>query len=496
MTLLIATLILAGNYLLRPFYDPDFFWHLKTGEWIWQNKALLAMDPFTILPQPPASPRTEFILSSYWLSQLFMYAFYSVGGIAGLAFLRVILVIALFSVFFLWSKRHDVYFIAITALGGFQLFDSYPVERPQFFSFICFAWLLLLLNRLANNQDESTPLWRRIAPLSVLMIIWSNLHGGYFVGQVILTFFLLTEGCKFLHPALQPLPRHTYRALLIAVLAALAASFINPNPVTGLQVLLDTTNSNNFLYTTNIEYYSAIACFKQFHNFSIILNLLFAILIFTILLYSRYRTDLTWLGLLTATALMGFQHIRYIPFFLITGTFFLLMYFKEKRSGWFIPAIVMGLLITTGIYSLGTEPFNLRRLIRYGWIPASDYPVAAADFIIRHNLAGNVYNKYSWGGYLIWRLGPNIKIFRDGRQLDAGRYWEGLMSEVMPASSEAPWKKLFSKYDIDTAIIPMTDSHGSISPLFSALRMEKGWIQVFAKDNSTVFRRRQASQIK
>lgn len=68
--MLFFTLVVVGIYLLRPLYDPDFYWHLKTGQWIWQNKALPLIDPFGVQPVLEPSPRTGFILTSYWLNQL------------------------------------------------------------------------------------------------------------------------------------------------------------------------------------------------------------------------------------------------------------------------------------------------------------------------------------------------------------------------------------------------------------------------------------------
>ena len=36
----VAIVAVSTLFLLRAVSDPDFFWHLKTGEWIWQNKEL------------------------------------------------------------------------------------------------------------------------------------------------------------------------------------------------------------------------------------------------------------------------------------------------------------------------------------------------------------------------------------------------------------------------------------------------------------------------
>jgi hypothetical protein len=45
----------------------------------------------------------------------------------------------------------------------------------------------------------------------------------------------------------------------------------------------------------------------------------------------------------------------------------------------------------------------------------SPYPVAATDFIKQRGLHGNLLTYFSWGEYLIWHLGPQSKVFMDGR---------------------------------------------------------------------------------
>jgi hypothetical protein len=46
---------------------------------------------------------------------------------------------------------------------------------------------------------------------------------------------------------------------------------------------------------------------------------------------------------------------------------------------------------------------------------AENYPQATADWILENRPAGNLYNTYGWGGYLIWRLYPEYPVYIDGR---------------------------------------------------------------------------------
>src|SRR5947209_15569905 len=87
-------LFLSGVLLLGIFSteisDPDFWWHLRTGQYIMEQRALPVPDPFaytTALARPayPAEPRTRsFNLTHEWLAQVLMFGIYRAGGFAGI----------------------------------------------------------------------------------------------------------------------------------------------------------------------------------------------------------------------------------------------------------------------------------------------------------------------------------------------------------------------------------------------------------------------------
>src|SRR5262249_13612871 len=68
-------------------------------------------------------------------------------------------------------------------------------------------------------------------------------------------------------------------------------------------------------------------------------------------------------------------------------------------------ALVMGVKVASG------SAFQLR-MVDWG------YPVGAADFLVAHRVTGPIFNVYEQGGYLMWRLWPQAKVFIDGRALN------------------------------------------------------------------------------
>ena len=46
------------------------------------------------------------------------------------------------------------------------------------------------------------------------------------------------------------------------------------------------------------------------------------------------------------------------------------------------------------------------------------YPDGAARFLLANHIGGPMFNTYEYGGYLMWRLWPQERVFIDGRALN------------------------------------------------------------------------------
>ncbi|MFZ2949583.1 MAG: hypothetical protein WA003_08870, partial [Desulfuromonadaceae bacterium] len=163
----------------------------------------------------------------------------------------------------------------------------------------------------------------------------------------------------------------------------------------------------------------------------------------------------------------------------------------QKTICHFLSTVFVVMTLAVVIFFAHNETKNLRLAVNGTWGVDRGFPVRAADFVLQHDLKGPVFNPYLWGGYLLWRLGPEKKVFCDGRQLVAARTWEWMTSNVVAGTGEPYWKGLFRKHGIETAIVPITDPSGQMNPLMVSLRMDKEWVMVFGKDNAAVFVRRE-----
>ena len=177
---------------LGPIVDPDFPFHLKTGEYIYQHKEIPVDDPFSFYGEGVFTDREKFTLSQYWIAQIIFYKLYSLLGPTGIILLRAIIFSAF--IFLLWVvlRKRGFYSSLIIAFLMTIMLQSSKVDRPQFFSFLFMVILILLLERFRKSPHSKISLFF-IPPL---MLLWANMHAGFVFGIAVISIYALSEGLK------------------------------------------------------------------------------------------------------------------------------------------------------------------------------------------------------------------------------------------------------------------------------------------------------------
>jgi len=119
------------------------------------------------------------------------------------------------------------------------------------------------------------------------------------------------------------------------------------------------------------------------------------------------------------------------------------------------------------------------------------YPRQAVEYLREHPVAGPMFNEYGWGGYLIWKLGPEHKVFIDGRA-DIYEY-AGVLSDYLRISQLDPDTLfLLRKYEVEGCLLERK------APLATLLAALPDWERVYSDKVSTLFvhkRRDHAAQL-
>lgn len=496
--LLLAVLVgTATILLLKPIYDNDFFWHLKTGQWIWQHGRLPVHDPFNFTNPATPTPAMRFTLTAYWLSQLVLYLAHQAAGMAGIVGCRFLLAGALLLT--LWRRLAGTAAVRLSLLLLFAvlILNFYYLERPQAVSFLGFALLLLQLERLRAAADNpAIAAWRLLWPPAVTMLLWANAHGGFLIGQVTLLLVAATEGVKFLSPRLKPLSPAGYGRLVTVAGLALAASLLNPNHLQALLLMLHSAAGDP---STQVqEYVSLLEFYRASRPPVVLLYLALMGVSGALLLWRWRRLELAEALLLLGIGAFSLLHVRYAGFFPIVALPLLARELAGGALGRWLRRLLPPLAIAVALLAAGREAGgNLAAAGSGAWVSARRFPVRAADFLAQQPLRGKLYNPYDWGGYLIWRLAPAWRVFADGRNLNAAilaEEYQIASARVNYLTGEKVWKRLLQRYDVDCLLTRSRDRAGQLTPLANALLADRDWAPVFvdAASHAVIFVRRRS----
>ena len=463
-------LVLAGVFLLgcltTEAKDPDAWWHLKTGEYIWQQHTFPAPDPFAYTtylgkPYPGEEDVRYFNLTHEWLAQVMLYLAYAAGGFPGLILFRATLLLLVCAATGLLAwHRSGHFYLAIAAMllaGGVATY--FAADRPFLFSFVFLAAVLVVL-------EYRRYLW----VLPPLFAIWSNMHGGYFLGWVPLAVYCADSWLRKDPPAAQ-------RRLWMVFAASVLASGLNPNGFRVLSVLRAYRASP--MQSTLLEWQHT--AFWELSWFSVILFPTAAILL---LKYRKVRpADWILFALFAGAAIWAVRNTILVG---LLGPILLVAYLPWRRPlprlAEFAAAVLLAVGIGAGV-ARGAS-FQLRPAL---W----RYPTGAADFLLAHGITGRMFNVYNSGGYLIWRMWPRQKVFIDGRALNESLYAD--YQRILLQADDA----LLAKYGIEVIVAEGFDNTGAALMLPAILSdpAQKEWKLVYQDAQSMIFMRHPPAEI-
>lgn len=168
--------------------DPDLWWHLRTGQLIWQRGEIPRTDWFTYTN--PNSPWIDL----HWGFQLIATALWHAGGAPALVLVKSLLGTAAFGLLLLavrqeWSAARTV----TCWLPSLLIFYGRNQVRPEMFSFVFLAAELLIAFH-ARRRPGLVWLW------PVIQLLWINVHALFVLGVVLWCCFLAGRMAAWLMP--------------------------------------------------------------------------------------------------------------------------------------------------------------------------------------------------------------------------------------------------------------------------------------------------------
>jgi len=467
--------ICAGIMLMGPrlfHMDGDLGRHITIGNVILEQRHIPTTDMFShTMKGEPLTPHE-------WLAQVSFALAHGWLGLDGVVILSASILALAFTLLYQELVRTGVNPLLAILLSLFAAAVSsvHFLARPHIFTILFLASWTPIVMRLERGEDP-----RGAYLLPLIMLVWVNTHGAFIAGFVVWGAALAGAVWEWTR---KRLPLGPIKRLTAAGTASALAVLINPSGVNVVETSLGYLQ-NDYLVGHTQEYLP-----PNFHNSGF---LPFLILLSVMI----YCLGIGWKRLRPSEALlaagwtaMSLYSARNIPLFAIVVTPILapaletglgdikgfaqiggrLRQMETSARGFLWPILLIAALAAISMGGL---------LGSYNSYRAEVFPVQAMDWLETNPQEGNMFNYFTWGGYILYRGWPQNLVFIDG-QTDF--YGEALTREYEQViTRQNGWEAILKKYDVNWTILPLA------APLNASL-LEAGWTILYEDETAVILR--------
>lgn len=459
--------------------DFDIWFHIKSGEIISQL-GIIHYDVFS----HSASGREW---APYeWLFQVFVYHFQNIFGFQAIKYLMAVVVTIHTGIIYLTLRKvFDLNRILSFSLSFIYLVSVYEflTARPHLFAytFLVFNLFLILLYFFKGKN-----LLFLTIPIT---LIWANLHGSIFLDVAFFAGYALISLVNF-SLFKQQAWWSKFKTLGIYTLITTVLTILPPLGFLQYQLLWRFFQLREFISSYIDEWAPLSTNPYGFIDFTVTAILILLIFIITNFKQKTFLKNL-WVIPLLPVIIWPYLAVRNIFLAYISLTLILgwnLARFQPFPYRPTIKYLLIGLLVVSiGFHSwLLKYKKDLKEAMRFY------YPVNATQFIKNYNLQGNMFNEYGYGGYLLYHLYPDHKVFFDGR---TDIYLCCEMPDTLELAtkkflSDEEYKKLldklWDKYNISYVLL-RPEKHTILRKIMRILTDDPKWGLVFWDDHTQMF---------
>jgi hypothetical protein len=429
-------------------------------------------------------PEKKFI-NHHWLSGLVFFLIVKTFNFQTLTIFHIfILLIALLFLFKTIKANSSTNLALILTLVAVLIVSHRYDIRPESFGYLFLGYSLWQFTIIKKNKKIRK---KQFFLLSLQQLLWVNLHISFVFAiylSLIFTFTALLSD-KF-HPTEK-------KKLVYLTVTLTLLSLINPHTYQGL--LTPFTIFNDYGYQV-LENQDLLFLSKFFISPVMYLYLIFASLglLFFIIDFKHSELDHKIINL--SGILLGFMALRNLPIF----CFFTLpimaislsricqrlkkkIKIQNQKQNILVIISIIYLFISALVVSGKFSPlfsFKNRALA-----PAKEQ-FAAAEFFIKLNIKGKIFNNYDIGSYLIYTLYPDWQVFTDNRPEAYGKIF--FQEQYIPMQiSEKKWQELMNQYDFQSIFFSHLDLTDWGQAFLKARNLDPEWQLTYQDEYAVIF---------
>jgi len=459
--------------------DTDMWWHLRSGQYIVETRALPLTDPFshTRSGQP--------WINHGWLAQIVLYGAYAIGSFPALALLVALLVVAAFVC--VWKQMDGGSFLRAFVLVLAAITSAVIwAPRPQMFTFALTAVVGYIVYLYKWRQID------RLWLLPPIFVLWANLHGGFAVGFILLAGSIAGEVINHLLRHAGPEVLSWRRLGKLVALTALSYALLVVNPNTTAMYTYPLRTVNIGVLRDFIQEWSS----PDFHLLFVQPFIWLLVATLAAIGWSGRRLDGGDFALVAGFAYSALLAGRNIAPFALVCAPVLARHAKPAMENirlrfgrqlptappspsgvvWLNWLILIVIVLLAGLKIVAT----LLPAVRVQ-AERETLPVDAVNWIEANRPAGRMFNSYNWGGYLIWRLWPDALVYVDGR---TDLYDDAFLRDYLRVAAAQPgFESVLERDRIGWVFVEAS------SALDVVLSREADWTSVYRDDTAVVFSR-------
>lgn len=391
----------------------DTWWHIAAGEKILEAGRLLYRDPFSF------TAGEHPWLNHEWLVELLFAQTVRWWGLPGLCLLKLILLMISGAVLPCLSHyrnggRHDWLWL-IPLLAAACEWAFFVDARAYLITYLLLSFTVFALLEHQRTQD-----WRWLAPLPLAQLVWVNSHGGFILGPAVMGVFFL------IGPHRRTLGAFTALTLLAAVF----------NPEGAEMLLFPFSLLKTDAFSVGLNEWAKPDLLGGQLPYSIVVGFTAAVAVWR-------RKHLNWALLLSTSAflILGLKAWRHEPLAAIMLFYLLPTTLPDLKLGSRQTlAVALAFLIASAAFVFGKRRIASEEQM----LGLHFFPLEATRFLAQNpDLPRRLFNPYGWGGFLLWQLPDDYKIFFDGRAHTV--YPETVFRDGYFLQYGEPWLKILRK---------------------------------------------------
>ena len=472
-----AALLLAYGFLITQkinLHKADLGRHLKNGEIAVKEQLVPPTNYYSY-----TSPDFPF-LNHHWGTGVLFYLIWAAAGFKGLSVFISLASLATLLIFLRLSNKYShLELTALASLVMVPVLASRTEIRPEVVSYLLMAVFFWILWE--NKQSLND---RPLLLLPLLELIWVNLHVYFFLGVALIGLFLFSAICN------KDLKRT--KALIAILLATMAVTLINPAGIKGALYPLNIFSNYGYrvlenqsvLFLSKVVQYPPSAHFV-FSFFFLLMSWL-AVFLLDRRNFLKSYLELFLLSLLVS--FLGWQAVRNFAIFAYFALFITAFNLKTIKDRFFYPyTFTLSIFISFALFFLNASYWSAKAEgFGLGLTPNT---AQAAQFYLTNNLKGPIFNNYDNGGYLIFYLFPQEKVFVDNRP---EAYPTDFFSSIyIPMQeNEENWRRQIEQYNLNTIFFYRWDYTPWAQAFLIKRVSDPDWAPVYVDDYSIIFVKR------